>query len=183
MQKKTKQAFALFLYFFRVGWYTFGGGWSLAVEIQKQFVEKEHKIEGEELLDIVSVGRSLPGTMIGNVAYLLGYHIAGVPGGVLSVIGIALPPLIILSVVTFGYTMVRDSVIISRAMLGVRSIVPVIILSAVLKLNKGAFHKWPCYVICGAGLALSLMKLGSIVVVLLGAAAGLSMYLLEGRKQ
>lgn len=177
MKGMWKKAFSLFWYFFRIGWFTFGGGWSLVAAIQKKYAEEEKVIGSEELLDIVSVGRSLPGTMIGNVAYLFGYHMAGVPGGVLSVLGIVLPPLIILSFVTLAYSMVRDSVIIARAMIGVRSIVPVIILSAVLKLHKGAFKEKLCYVICAAGLVLSLLKFSSIVVVLLGAACGLAMHL------
>ena len=50
--------------------------------MQRLYVEKRKTITGEELLDITSVGRSLPGTMIGNVAMLYGNHAAGLAGGV-----------------------------------------------------------------------------------------------------
>ena len=89
---RLKTAAGLFWYFFRIGWYTFGGGWSIVAQIEKDFVEKRGEITSGELLDIVSVGKSLPGLMIGNVAYLFGHHLAGVPGGVLAVLGICMVP-------------------------------------------------------------------------------------------
>ena len=80
MKEKLVRAAGLYLYFFKIGWFTFGGGWSIVAQMQTDFVERDKQIEAHELLDIVSVGRSLPGTMIGNVAYLFGYHMCGVPG-------------------------------------------------------------------------------------------------------
>ena len=129
----------LFLFFFKIGFYTFGGGWSIVAQIQKEYVEAKKWITDEELLDITSVGRSLPGLMIGNVSYLFGYHVAGFPGAIASVIGISLPSLIVLTIVTWAYTLLKDNIYVSRAMVGVRaSIVPVMI-TAALKLRKAAF--------------------------------------------
>ena len=100
-KEKLKKIWEVFTYFFRISWFTFGGGWSIVAQMQKDYVEKKGELTDEELLDIVSVGRSLPGTMIGNVAYLFGYRQAGILGGVLSVVGMVLPPMIILSVLTY----------------------------------------------------------------------------------
>ena len=75
MNKQNKMGPSdVFLYFFRISWFTFGGGWSIVAQMQKDFVDDHPIMTAEELLDIVSVGRSLPGTMIGNVAYLFGYR-------------------------------------------------------------------------------------------------------------
>ena len=74
-----KKAAVLFGQFFQFGCFTFGGGWSIVAQMQKLYVEKEKTITSQELLDITSVGRSLPGTMIGNVAMLYGYRAAGIP--------------------------------------------------------------------------------------------------------
>ena len=76
---QCSRALELFLYFFKIGFYTFGGGWSIVAQIQQEYVQKKGWITDEELLDITSVGRSLPGLMIGNVSYLFGYHVAGFP--------------------------------------------------------------------------------------------------------
>ena len=106
---EKRSALQLFWHFFKVGFYTFGGGWSIVAQMQKEYVEKRHWITAEELLDITSVGRSLPGLMIGNVSYLFGYHVAGFPGAIACVTGMCIPPLLILTVVTWFYTRVRDN--------------------------------------------------------------------------
>ena len=55
--------------FFKIGFYTFGGGWSIVAQIQQEYVQKKGWITDEDLLDITSVGRSLPGLMIGMVPF------------------------------------------------------------------------------------------------------------------
>ena len=97
---QCSRALELFLYFFKIGFYTFGGGWSIVAQIQQEYVQKKGWITDEELLDITSVGRSLPGLMIGNVSYLFGYHVVGFPGALACLLGISLPSLIVLTVVT-----------------------------------------------------------------------------------
>lgn len=90
MNEKLKKALALYWYFFRMGWYTFGGGWSIVAQIEKDFADTRREMTAEELLDMVSVGRSLPRLMVGNIAYLFGCHQGGgTLGGVFSVLGIA----------------------------------------------------------------------------------------------
>lgn len=176
MKEKLKKAFGFYAYFFKIGWLTFGGGWSIVAQMQTDFVEKKKVIEDQELLDIVSVGRSLPGTMIGNVAYLFGYHQGGVLCGVMAVLGIITPPLVMLSVLTFFYQSFRDNDWVARALKGVRAVVAPVILSAVLKLQKAgaALSHVLYYTLCVAGCILSLVfQISSVLVVLVGVGAGL----------
>ena len=67
MKKKIgdpKVALKLFLYFFRIGWFTFGGGFSIIAQMQKDFVDKKKLVTEETILDQTSIGRSLPGLMV-----------------------------------------------------------------------------------------------------------------------
>ena len=75
--KKLKELFLLLAEFIRFGLFTFGGGWSIVAQMQQLYVEKKNTITSEELLDLVSVAKSIPGTMIANVAMLYGYRIHG----------------------------------------------------------------------------------------------------------
>lgn len=180
MREKIKTALRLYFYFFKIGWFTFGGGWSIVAQIQTDFVEKEHKLEAQELLDIVSVGRSLPGTMIGNAAYLFGYHQGGALSGVMSVLGIITPPLIILSVLTFFYHNVRDNLWAARALTGVRAVVAPVILTAVLKLQNAPspLSRPAFYGLCLTGCILSFVfQVSSVLVVVVGVAVGLLLHL------
>ena len=98
--KRARQVLGLFFQFMKFGLFTFGGGWSIVAQMQKLYVEQEKVITSEELLDLTSVGRSLPGTMIGNVAMLYGYRVAGVAGGMACLFGMILPPLAVLAVIS-----------------------------------------------------------------------------------
>ena len=175
-KEKLKKIWEVFTYFFHISWFTFGGGWSIVAQMQKDYVEKKRELTDEELLDIVSVGRSLPGTMIGNVAYLFGYRQAGILGGVLSVVGMVLPPMIILSVLTYCYVLFQENIWVAKMLSGVRAAVVPIILSAAIKLCKGAFPEKICYALCIGGCVLNLVfGVNCVVVILLGVAAGLLM--------
>ena len=163
----------LFWQFFKVGCYTFGGGWPIVAQIQKVYVQKREWLTEEELLDITSVGRSLPGLMIGNVSYLFGYHAAGFPGALACVAGMCIPPLLILTVVTWCYAQVMDNVYVSRAMVGVRAAVAPIIASAALGLRKAALTDRFGYVVLLLGFVLYLFfGMNCITIVLLGGLLG-----------
>ena len=176
--KKTnlKRILEMFIYFFHISWFTFGGGWSIVAQMQKDFVDGKHELTAEELLDIVSVGRSLPGTMIGNVAYLFGHRQAGVLGGIAATVGMVTPPMLILSVLTYCYTMFKDNMWIAKMLQGVRAAVVPIILVAALKPRAGAFPTKICYVIAIAACVLNaFLNVNCVLVILLAVVTGLIM--------
>ena len=174
ISEKWKLALELFLYFFKIGWYTFGGGWSIIAQIQHDYVDKKHYITAEELLDLTSVGKSLPGVMVGNVTLMFGYHVAGVPGAMMSLLGMSIPPVAILTVITFLYTSFRDNLYVARALKGVRAAVVPIIFSATLKLYPAALKDWFTYVLLIASVALLLFtNISAILIVIAGAIIGL----------
>ena len=171
--RQRGRVWGLFWQFFKIGCYTFGGGWSIVAQMQKEYVQKRGWLTEEELLDITSVGRSLPGLMIGNVSYLFGYHVAGFPGAIACVTGMCIPPLLILTAVTWFYTQVRDNPYVSRAMVGVRATVVPIITSAALGLRKAALTDRFGYVILLLGFVLYLFfGMNCITIVLLGGLLG-----------
>ena len=171
--RQRGRVWGLFWQFFKFGCYTFGGGWSIVAQMQKEYVQKRGWLTEEDLLDITSVGRSLPGLMIGNVSYLFGYHVAGFPGAIACVTGMCIPPLLILTAVTWFYTQVRDNPYVSRAMVGVRATVVPIITSAALGLRKAALTDRFGYVILLLGFVLYLfLGMNCITIVLLGGLLG-----------
>ena len=71
-----RRAWLLFFFFFRIGFFTFGGGWSIIAQMTREFVEKRQWLTNEELMDMVSVSQSLPGIMIINCSVQFGYALA-----------------------------------------------------------------------------------------------------------
>lgn len=172
-EKKEGRVLDILLTFLRFGCFTFGGGWSIVAQIQKEYVEKKHWITDEELLDFTSVGRSLPGLMIGNASVLFGYQSAGIPGALAALFGVILPPVLIMVAVTFLYGLVKDNVFVARAMIGVRAAVVPIIISALIKLFKAGMKDIFCYIVALCAMVLCLSgSISNVLIVLIGAAAG-----------
>ena len=161
--KRARQVLELFLQFMKFGLFTFGGGWSIIAQMQKLYVEQEHTITSEELLDLTSVGRSLPGTMIGNVAMLYGYRVAGIAGGMACLFGMILPPMAILAVITQFYTAFQSNLWVAAAMI-----------SAVIGMVGSAFRFPPCYAVMLLVIALYLfLNVNCVYLVVIGAVCGL----------
>lgn len=180
LSEKTKKIGILFWEFLKIGAFCFGGGWSLLAQIQKVFIEEKQWINDEELLDITAVARSVPGVMITNASLMFGYHACGVPGALAALIGVTLPSLFVMLLVTSFYDVIRSNPYFIRALTGIRAaIVPIIVRSA-LSLRKAALKDWICYLIALAALALFLFAdINKMLIIGAGAVAGL---LLAGRK-
>lgn len=169
-----EKAGSIFVTFFKFGFFTFGGGWSVMSQIQKEYVEKQHWITAEELLDFASVGRSLPGLMAGNASFLFGYYTAGLPGGIAALAGMNLPPILIMIGVAFLYAQIRDNHYVADAMVGVNAAVIPIILSVVARMVKPALKDWVCWLILAIAAIICLFTdIPSFLIILAAAAIGL----------
>ena len=158
----------------KISCFTFGGGWSILAQMQREFSEKRGWISEEELMDYASVGRSLPGIMILNNTTMFGYRLGGVPGAVIADIGLVLPPLIIICIVTGFYDTIKDNVWVAKAMVGVRAAVVPVILEACIKLGKKGLVDKLTWGIMLLALGLCLFtSVSNVMVVVLGAVAGL----------
>lgn len=139
-KEDLKRGWRLFIYFLKIGCFTFGGGWSILAQMQQEFVEKEKLITKEELLELVAVGKSLPGIMITNISMLFGYQVCGWFGGVCAVVGITCPAVLILSVITWGYDVFKSNYWCQGILKGIRAAVVPIIGSAAWNLGKDALR-------------------------------------------
>ena len=166
----------LYMQFLKFGAFTFGGGWSIVAQMKEIYVNREKIITDEELLDITSIGRSLPGTMIGNIAMFFGHRMAGFWGGAACMFGMITVPMIILILITSFYTAFQNNIWVASAMRGVRTAVAPVILSALMGMIKSAFKFPPCYVIALAMFGLYFfLRMSPVWLVVIGAVLGLIM--------
>ena len=164
----------LYMQFLKFGSFTFGGGWSIVAQMKELYVEKEHSLTDEELLDITSIGRSLPGTMIGNIAMFYGHRIAGFWGGVACMFGMITVPMIILLLITTFYTAFQNNIWVASAMKGVRAAVAPVILSALMGMVRSAFKLPPCIAVAAGMFGLYyFLRVSPIMLVVIGAVLGL----------
>ena len=174
MLDKLKQCAVLYWQFLKFGSFTFGGGWSIVAQMRELYVEREKSLSNEDLLDMTSIGRSLPGTMIGNIAMLYGHRICGFWGGAACMTGMITVPMIILLIITTFYTAFQDNLWVASAMRGVRTAVAPVIFSALIGMIKSAFKVPPFYFVAVGMFALYFFFHFSCVwLVIIGALLGL----------
>ena len=86
-----KKLCSLFLMFFKIGAFTFGGGYAMIALLENEFITRRHWMTQEEFLDMTAIAESTPGPVAINSATYLGYRLGGVPGALISTIAVCLP--------------------------------------------------------------------------------------------
>ena len=152
---------------------TFGGGYVIVPLLKRKFVDELHWIDEQEMLDMVAIAQSSPGPLAVNASIIIGYRMAGVPGALAAVVGITIPSVVIIALVTLVYDAFRSNPVVLRALTGVRAAGIPIILSAALRLHKGALKDWIGYALAAVAAVLSILGVNNIIIILFGVAAGL----------
>ncbi|MDD4220501.1 MAG: chromate transporter [Sphaerochaetaceae bacterium] len=133
-EKKISKAalyWKLFSSTFILSAFTVGGGYVIVPLMRKTFVEKLHWIEENEMMDLIAIAQSAPGPIAVNTSILVGYKIAHVPGALITLLGTILPPLIILTLLSYVYSAIKDNRIVKTLFFGMGIGVAVVILDAV----------------------------------------------------
>lgn len=146
----------------------------MLTQMQNVYVDREKILSEEELLDLTSIGRSLPGAMICNVGMLFGYRLNGVLGGTLCVLGMTVSPFVVLCLVVTLYEQFMSNQLFAAAMYGIRAAVPAIIISAIIKMCKNAYRFPPCVIISVLSFVFYyFLETSCITLVIAGALAGI----------
>lgn len=185
-QNKREKYKKLFLSTFQLSCCTFGGGFVIIPLMRKKFVEELGWIEEQEMLDLTAIAQSSPGAIAVNASILVGYHIAGIPGALLSVIGTVLPPLIIISIISLFYQAFRDNIIINMAMAGMLCGVAAVIFDVVIRMAKSIFQQkrtLPLLVMAGSFIAVRFFSVNIIFIILICGMIGAADVWYQGKKR
>ena len=178
--KKIKTLANLFWVFFRIGFMTFGGGYVMISLIHSLIVEKRQWISDEEMLDIIAIAESTPGPIAVNTATFVGYKRAGILGGILATLAIALPSLIVISVIAYFYEDIISVEIIRNAFKGIICAISALIFVSAMKLFKGNLKtsKLPISLVLmiAAMVVILLTDFSSIYLILIGGFLGFIIY-------
>ena len=146
----------LFLTFAKVGVCTFGGGYAMLPILQREVVEKKGWATDEELTDYFAVGQCTPGIIAVNTATFIGYKHKGVPGGILTTLGVVFPSLVIITAIAAFLSNFADIPVVRHALAGINAAVVALIASSVLKLGKSTLKNGAAIAIFLCVLALAL---------------------------
>lgn len=176
--KKSKLILTLFLTFFKIGAFTFGGGYAMLSLLENEFVEKKGWLTKDEFLDMIAIAESTPGPVAINSATFIGYKTAGVLGSALSTLGVVLPSFIIIYIISLFLDAFLSFTLVANAFRGIQACVVYLIGSTGLKLLK-QMEKKPLPVIimtvvlaCMIAFSLFAVKFSSIIYILISGAIG-----------
>lgn len=133
MEKQSKAAILKKLFFstLYLSTFTFGGGYVIVTLLKNKFVDELHWIDEEEMLDLVAIAQSSPGAIAVNGAIVVGYKLAGFTGILCSILGAIIPPLVILTLISYFYAAFKTNFVIQALLKGMRAGVGAVIISVV----------------------------------------------------
>ena len=137
---KLKTFFSLFLTMFKVGLFTFGGGYAMIAVIEREITEKKKWLTHDEFLDVIAIAESTPGPLAVNTSTFVGYKKGGGLGALFSTLGVILPSFIIIFIISLFFDSFLKLKFVGYAFKGIQVAVAFLILSAGIRMFSHLKH-------------------------------------------
>lgn len=187
--QKAKSLGTLFFTFFKIGLFTFGGGYAMIALLEEEFIQRRKWLDKDEFLDMTAIAESTPGPVAINSATYLGYKLAKVPGAATATVAVCLPSFLIIYAISLFFEQFTQLTVIASAFKGIQVCVIYLIFSAGVRMLK-ALDKSPfatgvlaAVMLVMVGLSLAGVSVSSILLILLSGAAGVAAWLIGRRKE
>lgn len=131
-----RESLSLFYSFFKIGLFTFGGGYAMIPLVQREVVRKGWILE-DQFLELLTLAQSAPGPLALNTAVFVGYRVKGYRGVAPSVFGIILPSFVIILIIAIYLHSFRDNHVVAAVFKGIRPAVVALMLAPVFGFSKG----------------------------------------------
>lgn len=178
----------LFIVFFKIGLFTFGGGYAMLALIEDICVEKKKWITHEEMMDITVIAESTPGPIAINLATYVGYKLRKIPGALIATIGMIIPSFFIIFLISQFLDRFLEIKWVSSAFQGIKIAVAILIIDAAVKMIR-KMKKKPFQITIMIAALISMLVINiialhvsSLVIMLAGAAAGLIFYAVHNQR-
>lgn len=187
--QEVKSLGTLFFTFFKIGLFTFGGGYAMIALLEEEFIQRRKWQDKDEFLDMTAIAESTPGPVAINSATYLGYKLAKVPGAATATVAVCLPSFLIIYAISLFFEQFTQLTVIANAFKGIQVCVIYLIFSAGVRMLK-ALDKSPfatgvlaAVMLVMVGLSLAGVSVSSILLILLSGAAGVAAWLIGRRKE
>ncbi len=186
MDKKRNLYWILFSSTFSLSAFTFGGGFVIVPLMKKKFVDNLKWIDEEEMMNMIAISQSSPGAIAVNASILVGYRLAGIVGALISTLGTVLPPLIILTVISFFYQEFNDNAIINALLKGMQAGIAAVIVDVVLGLAGNIIKKKEIvsiFIMVGAFIATFYFKVNVAYIIIICGLIGAAMVIYKEKNK
>ena len=187
--QEVKSLETLFFTFFKIGLFTFGGGYAMIALLEEEFIQRRKWLDKDEFLDMAAIAESTPGPVAINSATYLGYKLAKVPGAATATVAVCLPSFLIIYAISLFFEQFTQLTVIANAFKGIQVCVIYLIFSAGVRMLQALDHSlFSSGVLLSVFLAMTSLSLAgisvsSILLILLSGAAGVAAWLLGRRKE
>jgi chromate transporter len=169
-----KHCWELFLLFFKIGAFTFGGGYAMVPLIREEVVHKKGWLVDDEFMDMLALAQSMPGPIALNTAVFVGRKRMGFKGSLSTAAGIILPSFIVILLIAMVFTQFKDNPVVESVFKGIRPAVVALIAAPLLGLGKSAGVKcttlWIPVIVA---LSVWLLKVSPAIIVLVAILLGI----------
>lgn len=163
----------LFWTFFKIGFFTFGGGLAMLPFIENEFVSKKKWVTPDEMTEMVALAQSFPGVIAINVSILIGHHVARLKGSIAAIIGTILPALLSIVLILTVLQGFENQPIVHAVFVGIKAASAALILDTVLRMIRSTLHNRFEWTMGGIALVIVMLNYSAAWSILVGAIAGL----------
>ena len=183
MKPDCKKLWSLFCTFFKIGAFTFGGGYAMIPLIQKEAVENKGWVTDDDILEIIAIAESTPGPIAINSATFVGYRTAGVLGAACATFGVVVPSFVIILAISYVLEQFQELKAVQYAFNGIRAGVLALLFKALWGMYQKSPKGWAAYVVMAAAFILTaFLKVNVLLVIIFCAVFGLTTALLAERR-
>lgn len=177
MKSKLKNILLLFITFFKIGAFTFGGGYAMIPIIEREIVKKHKWLSGEDILDIIAISESTPGPIAINASTFVGYKVGGFLGALFSTLGVVLPSFTIICIISYVLNEFQSIKAVQFAFFGIRAGVLALVLKAFWSMYKKCPKNTVTYVLASSAFILSaFLGINVLLIIVLCGILGLITY-------
>ena len=170
MKCNIKTVWKVFSTFFKIGAFTFGGGYAMIPLIQNEAVEKNKWITDDDILEIIAIAESTPGPIAINSATFVGYRAAGVLGSVAATLGVVLPSFVVILLLSFVLDAFHEVKAVQYAFFGIRAGVLALLCKSLWTMYKKSPKGWASYIVMAAAFVLTAIFDINVIFVIIGCA-------------
>lgn len=168
---------SLFWAFFKVGAFSFGGGYAMIPLIKKEIIDIHHWLSMDQFLDIIAISQMTPGPIAINAATFVGYKIGGFWGSAAATIGVTAPSFLIIIILALLIIKYRHLPWLEAFFKGVRPAVIALIVQAAYSVGKSSFTGIKDMLVAAmVFVGLYLLKINPLIIILMAAILGIVIY-------
>ena len=176
-----RELLTMFGSFFKIGLFTFGGGYAMVPIIQREVIDRRRWVDRDEFVELLTLAQSAPGPIALNTSVFVGYKMRGYAGALAALLGVVVPAFTVILIVAIYFAQFRENVYVNAAFKGMRPAVVALIVSPIVSLSRG-MGAWKYALAAAVALFVWWSGVSPIWLIIVAAGVGVAIELYNSRK-